>query len=246
MTINRGFNLSASVIETETDIMTGEATSLADTYDIFANVSTGSIEGSTDELALALNADATAVGDDTVAALSAEGSLTTSATTNSAQGSITASAASTSPDQAYASATSSTDLIGGAEYSVSLNYGSTLVNQDEAGTSATSTSTSSMFALTVEEPTFSTVAVEDLQIPIAESSGGPEEDMLVLEASTASVDGSCDFSEDCEDDWDGNIAIFETDLTVYAQDSYVALDLYAFTVEDQISSINMSALLAAG
>ncbi len=237
MTINRGFNLSASVISTEPDVETGGSTTLVDSYDIYAAVSTGPIESDSDELGLVLNGEALAVGENTYTAASAEATITNASSASSAEASLTTTSAAASPGQTLASSSSSIGLIGGAEYSFSLNSGTAIMDQDSGQTTSSSSSTAYLYALTINDPVFVEPPSTPDQTYVADttfSEPGPEPE----------IDCGCGSGSD---DWlDGNVALFDIDLDVYSEDSYIGLDVYAFTVEDQLSNVTINSILLGG
>jgi hypothetical protein len=236
MTINRGFNLSGSVTTTETDAETGESTTLVDSYNASGEISTGPIESSTDATGLVLSSDTVAVGEDTFGSLSTEATVTSGSGVSSAEASITTSATGASPELAYSSATSSIDLIGGAEYSFSFNYNTTTVDQDEDGMVSSSTSTAYLYALTVDESA----------VLLSDPTEDPTATVAPSETDAVPIEEPVDHAGGTGLPPDGNVVVYETDLSVFAQDSYIALDIIAFAVEDQISSVTMSSILIAG
>jgi hypothetical protein len=240
MTINRGFNLSASVITTETDGGTGDGTTLVDTYDVSATVSTGPVEGSTDAIGAVLHADATAVGEDTFASVSAAANVSAGPVATSANVSLKTEAAAASSDQSYASATGSIELIGGAERSFSLSYDSAVVDQEVDGTIARSSSIDHLYALNIDE---SGVAAPSPTVEFTED-GVPVETAAEPLVTAPAYDDPCGCG-DGSIPFDGNVALYDVDMDVIADNGIIEVDLSSFAVEDQMSSVTLGSIIIA-
>jgi hypothetical protein len=242
MTINRGFNLSASVITTETDGGTGDGTTLVDTYDVSATVSTGPVEGSTDAIGAVLYADATAVGEDTFASVSAKANVSAGPVATSANVSLKTEAAAASSDQSYASATGSIELIGGAERSFSLSYDSAVIDQEVDGTTASSSSIDHLYALNIDE---SGVAAPSPTVDFTED-GVPVETEAEPPVTAPAYDDPCGCGGDGSIPFDGNVALYDVDMDVIADNGIIEVDLSSFAVEDQMSSVTLGSIIMVG
>ncbi len=237
MTIDRGFSLSASVITTETGSSTDESVTLVDSYDISASVSTGPIEGGTDETGAILTADATAIGEDSLAVLSAEGTATSGTIATSTEVSMTSEAVASSTDQAYASTYGEIELIGGAEYSFSLDYDAAIVDQDEGGTVASSTSIDYLYALTIDE---SAIAGTTSSSDPADVDSSAEPDLVSPDLAVSDQPCGCD---DNGLVLDGNVAVYDINLVTFGDESFIDASVYALAVDDQMSSVTMSSVI---
>jgi len=236
MAINRGFSLSAKVIEIEADTVNNESISWTDSYDISASVSTGTANEGIDSMGLVLNADILALGEDSYALLSAEGGVIDGAVASSAKVSLTGVAVASSPEQAYAYSTTSIGLIGGADRLLTLNYSAAIVDQSENGMDASAASLVYLYALTVDS---SAVGASATILDSEESENLAAVDAPSLEEPCGCIGGG-GFSID------GNLALFDINLDVVAEDSYLEYNLNAFAIEDQLANVTMSSILIAG
>ncbi len=241
MTINRGFNLSASVATTETDDGSGEASTLVDTYGVSATVSTGPIESNSNGFGAAVSADATAIGEDTFASVSADGHVSAGPIATSAEVSLTTEAAAASGGQSYASVTGSIELIGGADWSFSLSYDSSAVDQEVDGTTASSSSIDYLYALSIDE---SGIPVQNPADDVVDE-GVPataEADPLATEPAY----DPCGCGSDGSIPFDGNVAVYKVDFEALADDSVIEVDLFSLAVEDQMSSVTLGSIIMIG
>jgi hypothetical protein len=242
MTINRGFNLSASVSETGTDDGSGEASTLVDTYGVSATVSTGPIESNSNGFGAAVSADATAIGEDTFSSVSASGHVSAGAVATSAEVSLTTEAVATSGGQSYASATGSVELIGGADWSFSLSYDSSTIDQEVDGTTAISSSIDYLYALNIDESGISVPSpsdeVVDEGIPATAEATPPVQDPADYDPCGCGSDSGIPF--------DGNVAVYEVDFEAFADNAVIEVDMFALAVEDQMSSVTLGSIIMIG
>lgn len=241
MGINRGFDLSAGVITTETDDATGESVVLLDTYDVSASVSTGPAEGSSDGMGAALYADATAIGEDTFASVSADATVTDGPIATSTEVSLTTHAAAVSADQSYAWASGSVDLIGGADWSFSLSYDSSITDQEVDGTTSKASSIDYLYAIDFDDSGAAapppSVEFTDDGVPVVQA------DEALAEPA---YDDPCGCGGDGSISFAGNVAIFDIEMDVLADDGVVEVDLYSLAVEDQMSTVTLASVVIAG
>jgi hypothetical protein len=202
----------------------GSATT-GSTQTLSVQVATGSVGAATSTgTAVSIAGEATALGTDTFASATA----TATATDGSAYGTATFAAAATGPD-AYATTSATLTPIG----------------TTSRGLSITSTETSNNWTADYAEA--SSVSFVEFQTvdPLA-----PLEDFGSGTASTALLpdyaDCGCDGGGYDGISIDGNLAVFEFDLSAYGADTFVQADVSAFTLEDMLSTITAVVVVAVG
>lgn len=244
MTINRGIKLSASVGTTDTNIGSGESNTLVDTYGFTAAISMGPIEGSSDGLGAVVNADATAIGEDTIASVSAEATANAGPVATSVTVSLVTEAAAASGTQPYASAVGSIELVGCAEWSFSLSYETTSVDHEIEGTTVVSSSLDYLFALNIDG---TAINLQSPSTEVADAGGG-----LLAQSSEQSVpagpvhDDPCGCGSDGGLPFDGNVTLYDVDFDAFSDDAVIEVNLFALAVEDQMSSVTLESIILIG
>jgi hypothetical protein len=203
------FSLQETSVAVETDF--GD-TSMGDTSDR---------EGSL----VIIGGDSFAMGESTLATLEASATLDPSATTV-AEASVTTTALGVAEIDAFASATSTIDWYGDADWDLSIDYNLTTRAVDEDGAIATATSSSYLLALDFENTPSGTQDAEVIDLADA-----PSLEMAALGANP-------------EVQLDGNVAMLDMSFTAFGEDTFVEVDFMALAVEEQLSLVTVAAVLA--
>lgn len=224
---------------TETESPEGGTTLQTQTEETSIDIETGSPDSEPEDgLAMVLGGEATAVGQDTAAIGTIEGQVADVGTGLVAEGSatFTASGETSDAEPAYAFA-DSYGAVTEADTVVAVNSKSSESIQSETGSTWTETSTTELLAVELDLS-----GSEDPSIAIdTTSQQEPEE-----QAGVSDEEPTWQPDDVSTDTLDGNLALIIVDVQASADDSLVLVDASALTIEDQLSVISGSALLAVG
>ena len=211
---------------TSSSITAGYSTASANTgstQTLSVQVATGSVGTDTNSgTAISIAGEATALGTDTFASATA----TATASDGSAYGTATFVAAATG-EGAYATTSAMLTPVGTASRGISI----------------TSVETSNSWMPDYAEAgsvSFVEFQMVDPMAPLEEFGGGA----ATTAPLPAYTDCGCDGGGYGGIDIDGNLAVFEFDLSAYGADTFVQADVSAFTLEDMLSTITAVVVVA--
>jgi hypothetical protein len=231
--------VSSTSAATTSGSTSGTTTGL-DAYQMDLAVAYGS--GSSDDsgsgiLALA-GGDAVAVGENTLAIADVTAQASGDDISSEAYASSTlAAAATSSPDSiAYASTTSYAEVYGDADRSFSLSFNEATLTLTDTAAVSTSVSVSEAYALDIENVLGTGTSTPDILSPEPDLSG-------------STIDGSLEGGEEYDlGDFDlvldGNVALADIDAMAFGENSLVEVEFSALAVEDQLSSVTVTTLVA--
>ncbi|GGD34704.1 hypothetical protein GCM10011335_42160 [Aureimonas glaciei] len=186
--------------------------------------------------ALLISADVTALGVDTFASLEIVAALVATSSTQQASASIDASAVGqdlTGQDAAFTVA--NVDFSGDATVYVYIQQSETSFTQEAESSTSTSSLTIDFFALEILAPGTSGggAAADPNPDAVTVAPAAIPDPLLIPPPAVLGIDFNID----------GNVALFHTEAVAIGDDSFVSIDLAAFTLEDQLSSITAVATL---
>lgn len=248
MSATRESTVSTSVSTSTGDAGCGDETFSETTYSSETTVYLGDLsnEGG-GGLGVAVQADATAFGTDTLAQLEVNATVFDGTYVDSASASVEATAAAQSPDgSAYAVATALIDVYGEADVYIGISHSTTYTVVDETGSTTVSEVSASVHALE-----FSADGDAGAGQAIPESSPEaqppPEEPpppYLLPECGCGEPEFDEGFGFDV--DIDGNLAAFDIEANAFGPDTLAEVSADAFVVEDQISTVTAVVVVAIG
>lgn len=213
---------------TSSSIAAGYSTASATTgsaQTLSVQVATGSVGTATSSgTAVSITGEATALGADTFASATA----TATASDGSAYATATFVAAATGAD-AYATTSAMLTPIGTASRGISITSVETSDSWIDHYAEASSAS-------------FVEFQMVDPMAPLADFGGAG----VAMEPLPAYADCGCDGGGYGGIDIDGNLVVFDFDLSAYGDDTFVQADVSAFTLEDMLSTITAVVVVAVG
>jgi hypothetical protein len=215
---------SSTSTSTATNTSTGNETS-SSSLAVEMTVQSTTSDGS-DGLSAALGGEATALGEDTLTVGSVSAEMEDGDAVTTLDGTATMVAASKDPDGGALALTDTfADVSDSAEFVFVVNVETSNSEQNEDGSTATSTSTIGVTAYNLE-PTAAGSSIDTTAEPVSDDE--------VPEASDSLEDVS---SSSSDADWDieGNIAVVEVDASATGDDTFVSVDAFALAIEDELS-----------
>lgn len=213
---------------------TGDESSSSSTA-ITTTMATSSPDDS-DGLAAAVGGEASALGDDTLAAGSISAAMIDDGSVTSVDLSATMEAVSEDDESAFAWADTFAGVSDGAEVIVGYTVENDSSHQSSTGSTAISTSTTNVTAYDIHPDTEGDAASQ------TDSASG--DDAPLTDGQQESRSGSIE--DDASLDLDGNIALLEVDAVAVGDDSFVGVDAYLFAIEDELSISGADVELGVG
>jgi hypothetical protein len=238
-----------STVSTGTSTTTGSAgeENYAETsYSSETTVFVGSLPDDGGEFGVGVQADATAIGTDTLAQVEVTATVSDGTYVDSASAYVTAVAAAESSDgDAYAAATALLEIYGGADLYYGSSYSTTYTVEDGLGSTAVSEISASVHALDFsadgDAGSDQTVPDDGSQTQV------PQEELppyLTPECDCDEPDVGQGYGY--EVDIDGNLATFSIDATAFGPNTLADVSADAFVLEDQISTVTATVVVAIG
>jgi hypothetical protein len=221
---------------TASETPTGETAQHTNTEETIIGIETESPDGEADGMAMVLGGEATAVGEDTVAIGSIEGQVadTGSGLIGEGSASFSASGEASGDGLAYAYA-DSYGAASDADTIVTVSTKSAETLQTGSQSTWTEASTTELLAVEIETPSTSS----DL------GTTGEAQPQGSISPSDTTGESSLE-SDDLVDGLDGNLAIIVVEAEAVADDSFVLIDAFALSVDDQLSVVSGTAWLGVG
>ncbi|WP_085035763.1 hypothetical protein [Ensifer aridi] len=193
-----------------------------------------------------VQADATALGTDTLAELEVNATVSDGTYVDSASASVEVIAAAQSPDgDAYAVATALLEVYGGADIYFGSSHSTTYTVQDETGLTTVSEVSASVNALQFSAGggAGSEQAVPEY-VPETQLPQEYAQPYLSPECGCDESDVEAGLGYDV--DIDGNLAAFDIQANAFGSDTLAEVSADALVVEDQISTVTSVVVVAIG
>ncbi|NLS05288.1 hypothetical protein HGP14_18240 [Rhizobium sp. P32RR-XVIII] len=203
-------------------------------------------DGDGGALGIGVQADATAIGTDTLAQLDVTASVSDGTYVDSASASVTAvAAAQSSYDDAYAAATALLEVYGGADLYYGSTHSTSYTAKDESGSTTVSEVSASVHA--IQFSTGGDAASEQTVPDYLPQTQLPQDEpppYVTPDCNCDEPDYGGGFGYDIE--IDGNLATFDITANAFGPDTLADVSADAFVLEGQISTATAAVFVAIG
>jgi hypothetical protein len=174
-------------------------------------------------LTTTLSGEAIAVGENTLALGTADSTITDKGPVTKAKGTITATATAQAAgeDLSYATAYTFAEIEGADHFTTKTKIHST-ISQTEGQTTVTETSVTKLHAIAIEIGK----DAKHSKLPAVQD----EADDVASWLAGGAIEG--------------NVAAFDVEAQAYGDNSYVGVDVFILTLEDQLSTVSLSVITA--